>query len=156
MSCSYANVLELEEFLRKLEKEAKKFHQQALALFKDIDSLSKSFAEFLNDDVSSSTDSQTRSCSSKDVCVTEMVKFEEELNTKVLEPIAANLSLFANIKERMGRRRTMRKRLRSWKSGSPEKDLETLTHTLFEELSALYQHRSDFVKGPYQSLKTCQ
>ena len=44
------------------------------------------------------------------------------------------------------------------RSSDPEeaRALEELTKRLFEELTALYQHRVDFVRSPYQALKRCQ
>ena len=77
-------------------------------------------------------------------------RLQDYVENKVLGPLGVNLEVIANLANRM-KERDARLASSRRKGGDPEE-----TKALFEELSALHQHRYDFLRGPYQSLKKAQ
>ncbi len=77
----------------------------------------------------------------------------EFVENKVRGPIEVNLVVLSNVLRRMLERDAKLSSAR--KSGRKAPD-QAETQCLFDELTALHQHRFDFIRGPYQALKKAQ
>ena len=77
----------------------------------------------------------------------------EFIHNKVLGPLDVNLVVLSSVLKRMLDRDAKLSLAR--RSGGKAADAAE-TACLFDELTALHQHRYDFIRGPYQSLKKAQ
>jgi len=82
-------------------------------------------------------------------------RLSENMEMKVLEPIRVNLEIIDEVKARAYQREQLLKK-RTQKNQSGASELNSLTAHLFEELSALKQHRFDIIRGVFEGLKLIQ
>jgi len=84
------------------------------------------------------------------------------LEAKVLQPLNVNLDVVRDVQQRVKERETLRKAVEKRKKrrliqhDEKTEELDKMTKELFEELTALFQHRFDLIRGPYQALKNMQ
>ena len=153
----FENMLQLESNLIAIRVRGQVIEDSLRRLCKDLIDTSICFTNLCAEDKALGPAAQTfkaacASVGSEGFASGTLEQIRDMLQLKLFEPVRANLEVIQEIKARARARDAMRKRLP--KSGGLEDvDLAKITSRLFDELSALRQHRMDFIRGPFEALK---
>jgi len=160
------NMVQLEQSLVAIRVRAQVLEESMRRLCRDMIETAACFAALCADDkaLSAHAHSYRAACAnvgSEGYANGALEQIRDMLALKVFEPVRANLGVIHEIKTRARARDALKKKLpRSVGAGAgagitSEQDLELakLTSRLFDELSALRQHRMDFIRGPFEAIK---
>lgn len=174
MQALYGNILTMEEMLQTLRKNAINFVKSVNFMCLNMQTLASNIHTFCSEDDALGVDASRFSAQVRlltgNESDTQRSQFLSQMEMKVVECFNVNLTVLHEIKERMLERENLRKNLAKprgvgalLRSAEKEKErleqtavLDQMTRDLFEELSALFQFRFDFVRTPYQALKRIQ